>query len=445
MGHRILRFGILRIVEAVPYGRAKDGGASLMSGGDIVVETRNVSKKYARSLKQSISYGIRDILFNAAGLDTHSGILRPEEFWAVEDVSFELKMGEVLGIIGPNGAGKSTILKMLNGIFMPDRGQIEIRGRVGALIEVGAGFHPLLTGRENIYVNAAILGMSRREVAGKLDRIIDFSGLAEHIDTPVKFYSSGMYVRLGFSVAAHLDPDVLLVDEVLSVGDLSFRRKCLDRMKQIRAEGTAIVFISHYMQHVDGFCDKAIFLNHGKAEHAGPTMEAIAAYELNSNINADVVRDSALCHPAGYHTAEIEIYGVTFMGRDLSPKTVFYPGDTFIARIRYRAPRRFDNPVLSLAIIRSDGVYCVRERTRYHGITIPYIEGEGEFSVEIDPLQLSSGRYRTEIIIWDPEIVLPYVSRMQDDFVVSSHMPSIPDNIGQSVFHPHIKWHIPEA
>ena len=416
-----------------------------MSGDDIVVRVRNVSKKYTRSLKQSISYGIRDIARNAVGLSSRSDVLRSGEFWAVEDVSFELRRGEVLGIIGPNGAGKSTILKMLNGIFMPDRGRIEIRGRVGALIEVGAGFHPMLTGRENIYVNAAILGMTSREVRSKIDSIIEFSGLVEHMDTPVKFYSSGMYVRLGFSVAVHLDPDILLIDEVLSVGDMSFRRKCLSRMKEIRASGTAIAFISHYMQHIDGFCDNAVFLSRGKVELAGPTMDAIAAYELDSNTKTDVVADTSLPRMSDYHTNEIEIYDVTFMGRDGAPRAIFHPGDVFIARIRYRAPRRFDKPVFSLAIVRSDGVYCVRERTRYHGITIPYIEGEGEFSVEIDPLQLSSGRYRTEIIIWDTEIVLPYVDRMKDDFVVTSQVPPIPDNIGQSVFHPRLKWHIPEV
>ncbi|MEN6486283.1 MAG: ABC transporter ATP-binding protein [Syntrophobacteraceae bacterium] len=416
-----------------------------MKDNDVLVRVLNVSKKYCRSLRRSIAHGMEDILRNAAGRPTRSGVLRAEEFWAVEDVSFELKRGEVLGIIGPNGAGKSTLLKMLNGIFMPDRGRIETRGRVGALIEVGAGFHPMLSGRENIYVNAAILGMPRREVDAKLESIIEFSGLRDHIDTPVKFYSSGMYVRLGFSVAAHLDPDLLLVDEVLSVGDMSFRRKCLNRMKEIRANGTAIVFISHYMQHVDGFCDSAIFMNQGRVQVAGPTMEAVAAYELHGNLGADGMPERPPARPSDYHSGEIEITGVAFSGRDGVEKTVFSPGDAFVATVRYRAPRRFDNPVFSLAIVRSDGVYCIRERTRYHGVAIPYIEGEGEFSVEIDPLQLNSGRYRTEIIIWDTEIVFPYVDRMQDDFVVSSHVPSIPDNIGQSVFHPHVRWRVPGA
>lgn len=416
-----------------------------MSDSDTVVRVRSVSKKYARTLKQSISYGLRDIVRDAIGAGANPGDLRPGEFWAVDNVSLELKRGETLGIIGPNGAGKSTLLKLLNGIFMPDRGEIEIGGRVGALIEIGAGFHPLLTGRENIYVNAAILGMSRREVDRKLECIIEFSGLAGHIDTPVKFYSSGMYVRLGFSVAAHLDPDILLIDEVLSVGDVGFRRRCLGRMKEIRENGTAIVFISHYMQHVDGFCDNAIFLNHGRVEISGPPTDAITAYELYDNDTARDLPDEPVRRAWDYHTGEIEITDVVFMGRDRVPKRIFSHEDTFIVRVKYRAPRRFDSPVFSIAILRSDGIYCVRERTRYHGVSIPFIEGEGEFCVEIDPLQLNSGRYLTEIIIWDQEIVLPYVDRMGDDFVVSSHVPSIPANIGQSIFRPHIRWRIPEA
>src|SRR5438067_3580385 len=187
-----------------------------------------------------------------------------EEFWAVRDVSFEVERGEALGIIGHNGAGKSTILKLLSSITAPTSGEITINGRLSALIEVGSGFHPELTGRENIYLNGAILGMTRRQIAKRLDSIVDFAGVRQFLDTPVKRYSSGMYVRLGFSIAAHLDPDILLLDEVLAVGDAAFQEKCLKRISEMKEAGTTIVFISHNLGAVERLCDRVILLQRGQ-------------------------------------------------------------------------------------------------------------------------------------------------------------------------------------
>src|SRR3989338_5089706 len=186
---------------------------------DIAIKVENVSKKFCRSLKDSMLYGMTDIGKNLIGLGSNSSVLRKNEFWAVEGISFEIKRGESFGLIGPNGSGKTTLLKMLNGIFWPDKGKITTRGRVGALIAVGAGFHPLLTGRENIYINGAILGINKKEVDEKFDPIVEFADIGNFLDAPVKHYSSGMYVRLGFSIAVHCDPEVLLVDEILAVGD----------------------------------------------------------------------------------------------------------------------------------------------------------------------------------------------------------------------------------
>ena len=187
-------------------------------GNDVTVRADHVSKKYCKSLRTSMRYGIEDIGRNLLGLRSRSERLRPGEFWALEDVSFEVRRGEAVGIIGPNGSGKTTLLKLLNGIFWPDRGKITVRGRVSVLIELGAGFHSSLTGRENIYINAAILGMTKQETDDRFDAIVDFADIGDFIDTPVKYYSSGMFVRLGFAVAVHCDPDLLLIDEVLAVG-----------------------------------------------------------------------------------------------------------------------------------------------------------------------------------------------------------------------------------
>jgi lipopolysaccharide transport system ATP-binding protein len=206
--------------------------------------------------------------------------LRPprRDFWALRDVSFEVKRGESLGIIGANGAGKSTILKLLSSITTPTSGEITINGRLSALIEVGSGFHPELTGRENIYLSGSILGMRRREIADKLESIVEFAGLSQFLDVPVKRYSSGMYVRLGFSIAAHLEPDILLLDEVLAVGDAAFQAKCLDRIKELERAGTTIVFISHDLNAVERVCDRAILLQRGEVIANGSPLEVIDKY-----------------------------------------------------------------------------------------------------------------------------------------------------------------------
>jgi len=257
---------------------------------DVLIKVENVSKKFCRSLKRSMLYGIDDIARDFLHLPDRSGQLRKDEFWAVDDVSFEVKRGECLGIIGRNGAGKSTLLKMLNGIFMPDKGKITIKGKVGALIEVGAGFHPMLTGRENVYVNGAILGMSKREIDQKFDEIVAFAELEEFIDMPVKHYSSGMYVRLGFSIAAQMEPDVLLVDEVLAVGDMGFVLKCFNRIDRL-LKHTSLIFISHNMSQISRICSNIIFMKDGNTLYKGNdvTFGINAYYATFKNEIGDVI------------------------------------------------------------------------------------------------------------------------------------------------------------
>ena len=222
-------------------------------------------------------YGICDIARNMAGLKS-SHILRKEEFWAVDDISLEIKEGETLGIVGPNGAGKTTLLKLLNGIYWPDRGKIVVRGKVGALIELGAGFHPMLTGRENIYVNSAVLGMTKKEVDKKFDSIVDFSEIGDFLDAPVKHYSSGMYVRLGFSIAIHCEPDILLIDEVLAVGDEGFQKKCFNKLGEVKKNGTTILLVSHNMHNMSTFAEKIVLVNRGTAQYYDKVADGIKEY-----------------------------------------------------------------------------------------------------------------------------------------------------------------------
>ena len=245
-----------------------------------------VGKRFSRSyvsdsLRDAITQPIRRLFgWNGkSGQMPQSGAMqRRKDFWALRDASFEVKSGEALGIIGANGSGKSTTLKLLSRILRPDEGCITVRGRVGALIELGAGFHPDLTGRENVFLNASVLGMSKEETTRRYDEIVDFAELHDFMDTPVKWFSSGMFARLGFSVAAHMNPQIMIVDEVLSVGDFGFQKRCLDRMAYFKESGMTVVFVSHNMQAVASLCDRAILLGQGKVVKTGKTEEIIAEY-----------------------------------------------------------------------------------------------------------------------------------------------------------------------
>jgi ABC-type polysaccharide/polyol phosphate transport system ATPase subunit len=246
--------------------------------GQAGIQFDGVWKKFCRGERHdSLRDLIPALVRRAIGAAPRAPELSEEEFWAVKDVSFAVEPGQALGIIGPNGAGKSTVLKLLNRILAPTKGRCEIQGRVGALIEVAAGFHQDLTGRENVYLQGAILHMKRAEITRRFDDIVEFAGLQEFIDTPVKRYSSGMNARLGFSIAAHLEPDVLLIDEVLSVGDMGFQQRCVDRMGAFKKQGVTVLFVSHNLQAVAGLCERALFL-HREVRALGPSPEVIEQY-----------------------------------------------------------------------------------------------------------------------------------------------------------------------
>jgi lipopolysaccharide transport system ATP-binding protein len=234
---------------------------------DVLIKVDNLSKKFCRDLKQSLWYGMKDITDEVLGRK-HKQELRDNEFWSVSDISFEVKRGECLGLIGPNGAGKSTLLKMLNGLLKPDKGRIEMRGRINALIELSAGFNPILTGRENIYARGTILGFSKADIDRKINSIIEFSELAEFIDTPVINYSSGMRVRLGFAIAAQMEPDVMLLDEVLAVGDIGFRAKCFNTIYE-KMQTAAVILVSHNMPQISRVCSDIIVMEHGHSVFQG--------------------------------------------------------------------------------------------------------------------------------------------------------------------------------
>ncbi len=283
---------------------------------ETVVKVEGLHKKFCRHLKRSMFYGALDVARNMMGVNTDSSYLRKSEFWALKDVNCELRTGETLGIIGINGSGKSTLLRMITGIFTPDMGRIEVRGRISSLIAVGAGFHPHMTGRENIYLNGIILGMSRKEIDRKFDQIVDFSEIEDFLEAPVATYSSGMKVKLGFSIAMFCEPDILLVDEVLSVGDLSFRNKSLRQMAEYRKKANAIIFVSHSLEQVSKLCNRVIVLNKGELVYDGETYGGCAEYErltrelrLGSHSGSHEVASGLVSTLEGYRSDFMAITG----------------------------------------------------------------------------------------------------------------------------------------
>lgn len=373
--------------------------------GDIAVVCEGVGKKFSKSLKRSMMYGALDIMGNSIGLMPDSKVLRPGEFWAVEDVNFQLKRGTSFGIIGPNGSGKTTLLKMLNGIFMPDQGQIAIHGKVGALIQVGAGFHPMLSGRENIYINGAILGMTKKEIDARFDSIVDFADIGDFLESPVKFYSSGMYVRLGFAIAVHCRPDILLVDEVLAVGDLKFQTKCLKYItNNILKSGCCVIFVSHNRYAVEGMCDTSIYINKGKPVTIGKTREVLGKYL--QDIKSDEKKELAEFDQEG-------ISKIVFTDGAGNTKTAFKPGEEARIRIYYAFNQPVTRPSVGLSFYHNDPRYEVASSTDYlmsfhsgyDGIEIPTLSGRGYFEIAIDHLYMPVGTSTVHVYLYKDNLI----------------------------------------
>jgi ABC-type polysaccharide/polyol phosphate transport system ATPase subunit len=317
-----------------------------------------------------------------------------EEFWALRNVDFTVARGETVGIIGHNGAGKSTILKLLANITSPTSGSIRIHGRLSALIEVGSGFHPELTGRENIFLNGAILGMRRAEIAEKLDSIVDFAGVRAFLDVPVKRFSSGMYVRLGFSIASHLDPDILLLDEVLAVGDAAFQEKCLLRIESLRRAGTTIVFISHDLAAVERICDRVILLRRGEVSAIGSPRETIATYQ-------EQIEPSRLnIEKAAVEDDRAVVESLTFQASDGSRPLVFRTGDPLVVQIDFVVQHEIKDAVFEVFIWSSDlTVEMCQLTTETSGDPIDLQVGPGSVQFSCDELALQPGMYNANVCI----------------------------------------------
>ncbi|MGC9083189.1 MAG: ABC transporter ATP-binding protein [Anaerolineae bacterium] len=370
------------------------------------IQFSNVSKKFTLHHERARSF--QEL---AVGLVRRNNRSR-EEFWALRDVSFTVDHGETVGIIGPNGAGKSTVLKLISRIIEPTSGRIEVRGRIGALLELGAGFHPDLTGRENIYLNGSILGLSRAEIRRRLDDIIAFAELERFIDVPVKHYSSGMYVRLGFSVAVHTDPEILLVDEVLAVGDAAFQRKCLERIDELRRQGVTVLFVSHSADVVRSLCNRALWLHEGHLL-ANDTAEAVVRRYLEHSWGQHTV-----AQPTGderrWGTGRIRIFQVRLLDGEGRERQQFRTGEPLVVEMRYRAEERVERPVFGLAVHRSDGIHITGPNTQFAGLDIPAVEGEGIVTYTIPALPLLEGLYYVSVSAhnWEDTEMFDYHDRL---------------------------------
>ena len=399
------------------------------------LEFRNVSKLYrlgetGTSLREALTSSARR-LFS----------LRPAapapELWAVKDLSFQVEAGQALGIIGPNGAGKTTILKLLSRITEPTVGVALARGRVSSLIELGAGFHPDLTGRDNIFLNGTILGMSRRQIENHFDEIVDFSGLERFLDTPVKRYSSGMYARLGFSVAAFTGASVLLVDEVLAVGDLNFQAKCVERMRDLVRNGTTVVFISHSLYYIGCFCTQAMLMHRGESAAFGAPADVIAEYQkLLRRLSRDEEAHQAHTEP-GTGPRAARIVDVRVLGADGNPKEIFRPGETMILSIHGLAGRRIASPVVRFSIFSSEGVRCFSSHNRLARVDFPDVDGGFCVEVELSDLRLMPDAYSISVALLESTALGPYD---WNEFCAGFriHDPSMQDSYeGGMVYLPH--------
>jgi ABC-type polysaccharide/polyol phosphate transport system ATPase subunit len=365
------------------------------------ISIREVSKRF-RLYRGRRVFTVKD-LFVRGG---RAGLFSGEELWALRNVSLELARGRMVGIVGSNGSGKSTLLKLIGGILKPTSGTVSVTGRLSALIELGAGFHPEFTGRENVFINGVLLGLSRAEIRERFDEIVAFAGLAPYIDNPVKTYSSGMYMRLGFAIAVTVDPDVLLIDEVLAVGDESFQHKCVSKIQEFKGQGKTIVLVTHDLGSVERLCDEAVWLDGGRLMARGGPREIIDRYLGQVAQEEAAVLDAAHeqaeeALSAGtaqrWGSREIEITAVRLTDQAGHERYLYETGEPCTIRLAFRARRPIEDPVFGIGIFRKDGVCCYGTNTAIDGLAVSKLAGSGEVAVRIGRLELVEGEYLLDV------------------------------------------------
>ena len=408
---------------------------------DIAIRVENISKRY--TIGKTSSGSLRETI---AGLFSKNGSDTTEEFYALRDVSFEVKRGEAIGIIGKNGAGKSTLLKVLSRITEPTTGRIEIDGRVSSLLEVGTGFHPELTGRENVFLNGTILGMSRAEVKRKFDEIVDFSGVEKFLDTPVKRYSSGMTVRLAFAVAAHLEPEILIIDEVLAVGDAEFQKKCLGKMQDVAGEGRTVLFVSHNMGAVERLCTEGVLLQNGTMTSYGKVRDIIKLYST-----IQTVTPNNLQHRTDrLGDCKVIFTDVEFFNEYHHPIQQIMSGRDMTVRLYYQAKNNeiYSNCRVSLEI-ESRGNVLLRLSTEMVNDEPLMLEKRGYIDFYIPDLPLSKNRYYLNLFLMTNGVIQDYIEHASEIDVEDGNFYGFgkdypPNQEGNTVMIP-FSWHAKSA
>jgi ABC-type polysaccharide/polyol phosphate transport system ATPase subunit len=350
-----------------------------MKSESVVIEANNLGKWYRRQ-----ELGLPSLLKSLSFTRKENS---DEGFWALRHLNFKVNPGSMIGIVGPNGAGKSSLLGLVANTITPTEGYIKTNGRIACMLELGAGFHPDLSGRENIFLNASILGISREDAEQKFDKIVDFAGLREFVDMPVRHYSSGMYVRLAFSVAVEMNPDILLIDEVLAVGDTAFQMKCLDRIRAFKKAGKTILFVSHALDTVEQFCDEVFLLYKGEMVMQGDPSETIFAYLKQYQVRIGDLNVEE------HGTKEVEFVSVRLLNDESKEAYLFESGTSMSIEITYTAKKRIEKPVFGFNIKTGNGSYICGSNTQLDKIDIPYLEGEGKVILKLEPLMLLQGRF----------------------------------------------------
>lgn len=363
---------------------------------DAVISVNNLSKKFCRNLRMSMIYGVRDLTKSTFGIKSNNSKLEKDEFWAIKDISFELRKGEVLGIIGPNGSGKSTLLRLLSGIFTPDEGEVIIKGRVGALIALGAGFHPHMTGRENIYLNGVILGMSHDEIDAKFDKIITFSEIGQFVDAPVSTYSSGMRVRLGFAIAIQINPDVLIIDEVLAVGDVGFRAKCYNLIADIM-RNTAVIFVSHSIPILERYCDRLLLLKEGSTQ---------CISDLSGQITkSDVIQEYYQCYQEESKVTFCEdgnrLESFEILNKNYDALKTIEHGSLLRLRVKAKIENAVSSPIVQIAFVNRE-LQVIASLKSSRG-AIKNIKNSIECIADINPFILNTGDYKITLVVMDEQ------------------------------------------
>jgi lipopolysaccharide transport system ATP-binding protein len=405
-----------------------------------LIEVAGVRKKFCRSLKRSLWYGATDLAHELSGRQHERTALRRDEFWALDDISFELHRGDSLGLIGANGAGKTTLLRMLSGLIRPDAGRISVRGRLQALIALGAGFSPVLSGRENIYVNGAVLGMTRAQIDRRLDEIVAFAGIGAALDAPVQSYSSGMVVRLGFAVAIHMEPDILLVDEVLAVGDMAFRARCARKLGELKEQGVPWILVSHDMGTIRNQTNKALVLERGRCRFQGDPGDAIAQYMLSvSGDRDDMVGAGADSHAwQDADEREARIAGVSLQ-HDGEPCASFATGDSLEVRIDYEAREQLKEPAVGIAFYGGDGTCYTGTNTATSGFGIDHLSGRGTLRFRMDHLPFLPGLYRVRVDLHDRHM------GVIDSLPTAAHLRVTGGSFAAGLFAPAHSWALEPA